>query len=107
MQIVDVPLKRSHYGATVEEVHEAFNEGRGTSTLIGMAVDPVHRPKVQEYRDIVRWKLEHTEGEALAKWREVARHLDVVLAGSQMMHERNLKAARLTESPRGGVARQN
>lgn len=102
MQIVDVPLKRSHYGATVEQVHKAFNVGRGISSLLGMAVDPDHRPKVQEYRDIVGWKLEHTEGEALAKWREVARHLDVVLAGSQMMHERNLKARAVAIQPPGG-----
>lgn len=95
MQIINVDLKRSHYGATVEEVRKAFNVGKGVSTLLGMAVDPEHRPTVEGYQDIVGWKLKHTEGEALEKWRTVASHLHVVLAGSQKAHDQRVKTAAL------------
>jgi|GEM_PF-5723462 len=87
MRIVHVDLKRSHYGATVGEVLKAFNVGKGTSTLLGMVVDPDHRPTVEEYRAVVDWKLQNTEGEPLAKWRQVAHHLDIVLSATQQMHD--------------------
>jgi hypothetical protein len=87
MQIVNVDLKRSHYGATAEDVCRAFNVGRGTSHVLQMAVDPEHRRTVEEYADIVHWKIANTEGEPLAKWRAVAEHLRIVLTASQSMHD--------------------
>jgi hypothetical protein len=95
MQMVKVDLKRSHYGATVEEVSEAFNVGNGTSALLGMAVDPEHRATVEAYREAVDWKLANTEGEQLAKWSTVANHLDIVLSASRLMHDHKVKTAAL------------
>ena len=96
MHIVDVDIKRSHYGATVEEVSETFNVGNGTSTLLAMAIDPEHRPKVEAYREVVDWKLANTEGEPLAKWRAVANHLDIVLSASRRTH--NFTARQLAQA---------
>jgi hypothetical protein len=93
MQLVTVDLKRSHYGATAEEVCRAFNVGRGTSTLLGMAVDPQHRQTVEHYLDVVGWKLENTEGEPYARWRAVDEHLRLVLKGSLAKYRENVQRA--------------
>ncbi|HVI57734.1 MAG TPA: hypothetical protein VM619_02520 [Luteimonas sp.] len=94
MQIVIVDLKRSHYGATADEVCEAFNVDRGVpSSLLGMAVHPEHRPTVEEYLGVVGWKLENTEGEAHARWQSVAEHLHIVLKASAIKHRENVKKA--------------
>lgn len=103
MQVVHIDLKRSHYGATAEEVCKAFNVGNGESKLLGMAVAPDHRPTVEEYRAVVGWKLENTEGEPLAKWRAVAHHLDIVLEASRLMHDHKVKTAAL-QAARGQEA---
>jgi hypothetical protein len=87
MRIVSLNLKRNHYGTTAEDACQALNVGNGLSTALEMAVDPAHRPQVEEYRHIVGWKLGNTDGDALAKWRAVAAHLDVVLAASQPRHD--------------------
>lgn len=92
MDVINVNLKRSHYGATADEVIKAFNVGTGKSTLLHMAMSAEHRPTVEEYRSIVQWKIENTEGEALAKWRSIGHHIGVVLAATSLAHHRRTLA---------------
>lgn len=85
-----ITIGQTHKAPAVQTVRKAFNTG-GRSTLIKMAINPSSRPKVESHRDDAVWQAIHCrergQGPESASWWRVAKDIQVVLAGTRLLHE--------------------